>query len=330
MANETLVIIPTYNEAQNLPLIVERVLAANDGVDILVVDDNSPDGTGAKADELAAAHDEVNVLHRTGKEGLLAAYRAGFNWGLERDYAVIVQMDADGSHAPEELHRLLGAVDNGADLAIGSRYVDGGEVVNWPKNRFLLSKLGNQYVSVALGSDVADMTAGYRAFKREVLEALDLDALSTKGYIFQVEIAHKVDQLGYDVREVPITFEDRKLGESKLDASFAATSLAEVTKWGVAEKATFVKDLAVETGRQIAYAAEHSKLADWGKKAENAPEQFVNVLSEFAAVAKHEIEGANLGAARSNAARRVNDAIYLAEETARQALHALGLDGKRK
>lgn len=330
MANETLVIIPTYNEVENLPLIVDRVLAANDAVDVLVVDDNSPDGTGAKADELAAKHDEVNVLHRTGKDGLLAAYRAGFNWALERDYQVIVQMDADGSHAPEELHRLLDAVAHGADLAIGSRYIDGGEVVNWPKNRFLLSKLGNQYISVALGTDVADMTAGYRAFKREVLEELDLDSLSTKGYIFQVEIAHKVDQLGFDVREVPITFEDRKLGESKLDASFATASLAEVTKWGVADKTTFVKDLATETGRQIVYAVEHSKLAGLGKKVEDAPEQIINAISEFGAVAKHEIQGADLGKARSKATRRVNDAIALGEVTLKQALHAVGLDGKRK
>lgn len=239
-------------------------------------------------------------------------------------------MDADGSHAPEELHRLLDAVAHGADLVIGSRYIDGGEVVNWPKNRFLLSKLGNQYISVALGTDVADMTAGYRAFKREVLEELDLDSLSTKGYIFQVEIAHKVDQLGFDVREVPITFEDRKLGESKLDASFATASLAEVTKWGVADKTTFVKDLATETGRQIVYAVEHSKLAGLGKKVEDAPEQIINAISEFGAVAKHEIQGADLGKARSKATRRVNDAIALGEVTLKQALHAVGLDGKRK
>jgi len=330
VANQTLVIIPTYNEVENLPLIVERVLATKDAVDILVVDDNSPDGTGAKADELAAAHDEVNVLHRTGKDGLLAAYRAGFNWGLERDYQVLVQMDADGSHAPEELHRLLDALDNGADLAIGSRYIEGGEVVNWPKNRFLLSKLGNQYVSLALGTDVADMTAGYRAFKREVLEEVDLDSLSTKGYIFQVEIAHKVDKLGFDIREVPITFEDRKLGESKLDASFATASLAEVTKWGVSEKATFVKGLTSETVRQLVYAVEHSKLSDVRRTAADAPEQIVNALGEFGAVAKHEIDNANLGKLQSNAARRVNTAIHLGEETVRQALYALGFDGKRK
>lgn len=329
MANDTLVIIPTYNEVENLPLIVGRVLAAQDGVDVLVVDDNSPDGTGAKADELAAEHDEVNVLHRAGKEGLLAAYRDGFRWGLERDYQVFVQMDADGSHAPEELGRLLGAIDDGADLVIGSRYIDGGEVKNWPKNRYLLSKLGNEYIALALGGDVKDMTAGYRAFKRETLEALDFDALSDKGYIFQVEVAHKAEQLGFDVREVPVTFEDRKLGESKLDASFAAASLAEVTKWGVQDKATVVKDLSTETGRQIVHAAEQSKLSGLGKRIEGAPEQVVNAISEFVPVVKHEVEGLQLGSLRTRAARRTNDAINLGAETIRQALHALGLDSKK-
>lgn len=329
MANDTLVIIPTYNEVENLPLIVGRVLAAQDGVDVLVVDDNSPDGTGAKADELAAEHDEVNVLHRAGKEGLLAAYRDGFRWGLERDYQVFVQMDADGSHAPEELGRLLGAIDDGADLVIGSRYIDGGEVKNWPKNRYLLSKLGNEYIALALGGDVKDMTAGYRAFKRETLEALDFDALSGKGYIFQVEVAHKAEQLGFDVREVPVTFEDRKLGESKLDASFAAASLAEVTKWGVQDKATIVKDLSTETGRQIVHAAEQSKLSGLGKRIEGAPEQVVNAISEFVPVVKHEVECLQLGSLRTRAARRTNDAINLGAETIRQALHALGLDSKK-
>lgn len=329
MANDTLVIIPTYNEVENLPLIVGRVLAAQDGVDVLVVDDNSPDGTGAKADQLAAEHDEVNVLHRAGKEGLLAAYRDGFRWGLERDYQVFVQMDADGSHAPEELGRLLGAIDDGAELVIGSRYIDGGEVKNWPKNRYLLSKLGNEYIALALGGDVKDMTAGYRAFKRETLEALDFDALSGKGYIFQVEVAHKAEQLGFDVQEVPVTFEDRKLGESKLDASFAAASLAEVTKWGVQDKATVVKDLSTETGRQIVHAAEQSKLSGLGKRIEGAPEQVVNAISEFVPVVKHEVEGLQLGSLRTRAARRTNDAINLGAETIRQALHALGLDSKK-
>ena len=159
MANQTLVIIPTYNEVENLPLIVGRVLAAQDGVDVLVVDDNSPDGTGAKADELAAEHDEVNVLHRAGKEGLLAAYRDGFRWGLERDYQVFVQMDADGSHQPEQLPRLLEAVRT-ADLVIGSRRVPGGKMVNWPTARKMISWAGSLYPRIMLGLDLTDITAG--------------------------------------------------------------------------------------------------------------------------------------------------------------------------
>ena len=152
----TLVIIPTYNEVENLPLIVGRVLDATPEVDVLVVDDNSPDGTGEKADELANAHPEVHVLHRRGKEGLLAAYRAGFRWGLEREYEVICQMDADGSHAPEELELLLDEIAAGADLVIGSRYVEGGEVKNWPQRRLLLSKFGNRYICLLYTSDAAD------------------------------------------------------------------------------------------------------------------------------------------------------------------------------
>lgn len=329
MANSTLVIIPTYNEVENLPLIVGRVLDSAPEVDILVVDDNSPDGTGAEADKLAGEHAEVHVLHREGKEGLLAAYRTGFEWGLEREYQVLCQMDADGSHAPEELEKLLRAIEDGADVAIGSRYVDGGETVNWPWYRRALSEGGNRYIGLVLGGGVKDMTAGYRAFRREVLEDLDLGSLSSKGYIFQVEIAHRAVEEGFDVREVPITFEDRKLGESKLDASFAAASLAEVTKWGVQDKATVVKDLSTETGRQIVHAAEQSKLSGLGKRIEGAPEQVVNAISEFVPVVKHEVEGLQLGSLRTRAARRTNDAINLGAETIRQALHALGLDSKK-
>lgn len=323
MANRTLVIIPTYNEVENLPLIVERVLDTPDEVDVLVVDDNSPDGTGEKADELASQHDEVHVLHRAGKEGLLAAYRDGFRWALEREYEVICQMDADGSHAPEELGRLLGEIEAGADLVIGSRYVDGGEVKNWPKSRYALSKAGNDYIGIALGTEVKDMTAGYRAFRREVLEELDLDALSNKGYIFQVEIAHRADQAGFDVREVPVTFEDRKLGESKLDASFAAASLAEVTKWGLKDAAEFVGGITKETGRQIAHAVDNSKLSEVGSRLDKAPEKVIDAISEFGAVAKHEIETANLGRIPARAARGVNTALQLADETVRQAKYAL-------
>lgn len=286
MANSTLVIIPTYNEIENLPLIVGRVFDANDDVDILIVDDNSPDGTGQKADELAEANDRLHVLHRAGKEGLLAAYRDGFNWGLERDYEVVCQMDADGSHAPEELHRLLEEIESGADVVIGSRYVDGGEVKNWPKQRYLLSKLGNAYVSLALGGDVRDMTAGYRAFRREVLETIDLQELSNKGYIFQVDMAHKAELAGFDVREVPITFEDRTLGESKLDASFATTSLWEVTKWGATEKFGTAREMAKEGFRMLSYEAKRSKANELLRKANNLPQlagDVVEAAKEFIA-----------------------------------------------
>lgn len=319
MANSTLVIIPTYNELENLPLITGRVLEANPAVDLLIVDDNSPDGTGEKADELAALHPEINVLHRAGKEGLLAAYRAGFRWGLEKGYEVLCQMDADGSHAPEELGRLLGAIADGADLVIGSRYVDGGEVKNWPKNRYLLSKLGNQYISVALGCDIADMTAGYRAFRREVLEAIDLDALSNKGYIFQVDLAHKVIEFGFDVREVPITFEDRTLGESKLDASFAGASLVEVTKWGVDKRGSQVTEMAKELGKITQYEFSNSKLSRLGAKLDGAPENAVNMLSEGFKLGKYELSNTSLpklpkqlSAAFSQAEDMVREGVNLA------------------
>lgn len=255
-SDSTLVIIPTYNELENLPLIVERVRDAAPAVDILVVDDNSPDGTGDKADELAAADEHVNVVHRQEKTGLLGAYIEGFEWALERDYEVICQMDADGSHAPEQLGDLLAIIDKGADLVIGSRYVPGGEAVNWPKERYFLSKAGNLYISLALGGGVADMTAGYRAFRREVLETIDFDALSRKGYIFQVQIADEAVQEGFDVREVPITFVDRELGESKLDASFAKDSLSEVSKWGWQRRSEQAKDIVYELSRLGKYQLE--------------------------------------------------------------------------
>lgn len=286
----TLVIIPTYNEVENLPLIVARVRESNPDVDILVVDDNSPDGTGDKADELAAEDSHINVVHRKEKTGLLGAYTAGFNWGLERDYAVLCQMDADGSHAPEQLPRLLSAIDEGADLVIGSRYVDGGEAVNWPKNRYLLSKLGNLYISVALGDDVADMTAGYRAFRREVLEAIDLEDLSRKGYIFQVDLADRAVQEGFDVREVPITFVDRELGESKLDASFAGESLAEVTKWGWKRRSTQVSEIAGELARLGRYQLDELGVNKIPGKVTHAVSVAGDLAEEGAKLAKYEVQ----------------------------------------
>lgn len=319
MSNATLVIIPTYNEVENLPLIIGRVLAANDDVDVLVVDDNSPDGTGKKADELAAEHEEVHVLHRRGKEGLMAAYRAGFHWALEREYNVICQMDADGSHAPEELSRLIDALSNGADLAIGSRYVDGGEVKNWPKSRYLLSKLGNRYVALALGDEVGDMTAGYRAFRREVLEQIDLDTLSEKGYIFQVEVAHRVQNDGFDVCEVPITFEDRKLGESKLDPSFAVTSLAEVTKWGATERAETVADMAKQMISTAEFEYRHSSLPNAGRKVREAAGDVANLAVEMTKVGKHELAHSDAAHLPSRALNAVQNGAATVQELTRLA-----------
>ncbi|WP_291313554.1 polyprenol monophosphomannose synthase [Corynebacterium sp. UBA2622] len=324
MANTTLVIIPTYNEVDNLPLIVDRVLTAQSGVDLLVVDDNSPDGTGAKADELAAAHPEVNVVHRAGKEGLLAAYREGFQWGLGRGYEVICQMDADGSHAPEELGRLLDGIAQGADLVIGSRYVKGGEVKNWPRNRYLLSKLGNRYIALALGEDVADMTAGYRAFRREVLETIDLGSLSRKGYIFQVDLARKAVEQGFDVREVPITFEDRTLGESKLDASFAGESLVEVTKWGVEKKSTFVREGAREAGKLLRYEVDHSGLWKLRRRAGEVPELVINMIAEGGKLAGYELRHAGAGDLPRKAARAADAAVELVREGVRLGEHEVG------
>lgn len=249
-SDSTLVIIPTFNERENLPLIVGRLRAAQPDVHVLVVDDSSPDGTGDVADELAAeAPEHIHVLHREGKGGLWGAYRAGFAWGLEREYEVLCEMDADGSHAPEQLHLLLDEIDAGADLVIGSRYVPGGSTVNWPASRKILSRGGNLYISLLLGAGIRDITAGYRAFRREVLEALDLDAIGKEAYLFQTEIGWKTVQAGFDVREVPITFTERVYGESKLSGSFVTDSLTAVTSWGLGYRAGQVRDIAGEIGR---------------------------------------------------------------------------------
>ena len=280
----TLVIIPTYNEIENLPLITGRVREATPEVHILIVDDNSPDGTGEAADQLAAADDHLHVLHREGKGGLLGAYIAGFEWGLEQDYQVLCEMDADGSHAPEQLHLLLQEIDKGADLVIGSRYVPGGETVNWPANRELLSRLGNKYISVALGAGINDMTAGYRAFRRELLEHLDFGELSKAGYIFQVDVAFRAIKDGFDVREVPITFTERELGESKLDGSFVKDSLLEVTKWGIAHRSEQLTDL---TGEVSALATRTVRDMELGSKAAKAKSEVIGFVEEMTSLAKH-------------------------------------------
>ena len=233
-SRRTLVIIPTYNERENLPLIVGRVHRARPDVHVLIVDDGSPDGTGELADELALADpDRVHVMHRTTKAGLGAAYLAGFAWGLGRGYLVLVEMDADGSHAPEELYRLLDAVDAGADLAIGSRYVSGGTVRNWPRRRLVLSKTANTYSRFLLGVGIHDITAGYRAYRREVLEKIDLSAVDSKGYCFQIDLTWRAINNGFSVVEVPITFTERELGVSKMSGSNIREAMFKVAEWGV-------------------------------------------------------------------------------------------------
>ncbi|MBF4995192.1 polyprenol monophosphomannose synthase [Arthrobacter gandavensis] len=231
-----LTIIPTYNEIESLPKTLQRLRAAVPDSDVLIADDNSPDGTGAYADERAALDPAVHVLHRKGKEGLGAAYIAGFRWGLEHGYDVLVEMDADGSHKPEQLPLLLEASAAGADLVIGSRWVPGGSVVNWPLHRKLLSRAGSTYSRLMLGIPVRDITAGYRAFRRSTLEKLDLSAVESVGYGFQVDMTFRVARLGLKITEVPITFVEREFGASKMSGNIVFEAIANVTKWGMAAR----------------------------------------------------------------------------------------------
>ncbi len=238
----TLVIIPTYNERENLPLILRRLRAAVPEADVLVVDDSSPDGTGTLADEIAAEDSHVQVLHRAQKAGLGAAYVAGFRHGLAAGYQVLVEMDADGSHAPEQLPRLLTALDH-ADLVLGSRWVTGGQVLNWPRSRRVLSRGGNLYTRLALGIDLHDATGGYRAYRRAVLQTIDLSAIASEGYCFQVDLAWRAKQAGFRVIEVPITFAERERGESKMSGDIVREALLRVTEWGAAHRLAQLKGL---------------------------------------------------------------------------------------
>ncbi|MBO0845604.1 MAG: polyprenol monophosphomannose synthase [Nocardioides sp.] len=228
-------VVPTYDEADNLAWIVGRLRTAQPDLDVLVVDDNSPDGTGKIAEELAAADDHVSVLHRTEKAGLGAAYKHGFQVALDQGYDVIGEMDADGSHQPEQLHLLLDALRE-ADLVIGSRWVPGGSVVNWPFRRELLSRGGNLYVRVLLGIRVRDATAGFRLFRRSALEAIDLEAVESTGYVFQTDMVVRCLRAGLTVREVPIEFVERVRGDSKMSGQVATESLRRITGWGLRER----------------------------------------------------------------------------------------------
>ncbi len=227
------VIIPTYNERDNIEPIVGRVRTAVPEAHVLIVDDNSPDGTGEIADKLAARDPNVHVLHRPGKSGLGTAYIAGFGWGLDRGYGVLVEHDADGSHDPADLPDMLAALER-ADLVIGSRYVPGGTVVNWPKSREVLSRGANVYVRMMLGIGIHDATAGFRAYRAATLRAIGLDQVQSQGYCFQIDLTLRTAERGFAIREVPITFTERARGASKMSQAVVAEALWRVAQWGVA------------------------------------------------------------------------------------------------
>ena len=224
MSQKTLVIVPTYNERENLPSLVKRIIAQPVPVDLLVVDDNSPDGTGQLADEISARTPEVHVLHRPIKNGLGRAYIDGFKWALARDYEFIFEMDGDFSHNPDDIPSFLQAARN-ADLVVGSRYKHGIRVINWPLRRLMLSMTAARYVQIITGMPVTDPTGGYKCFRRRALQSLDLDAVRSNGYSFQVEMTHKLWRQGMRIVEVPIVFTDRFLGSSKMSSKIVREAL---------------------------------------------------------------------------------------------------------
>jgi glycosyltransferase involved in cell wall biosynthesis len=233
----TLVVVPTYDERGTISELVHALRALPDAPAVLVVDDASPDGTGAIADALADADPDVAVLHRDRKAGLGPAYRAGLRWGLDRGYEVLVEMDADLSHDPAELPRLLAATE-AADLVIGSRYVPGGGVERWPAHRLLLSTAGNRYVRTVTGIPIHDATSGFRAFRRPVLTAIGVDSLRSDGYAFQVETALRAWRAGFAVTEVPIRFVERREGASKLSRRVVVEAAWRVPRWAVGPRRT--------------------------------------------------------------------------------------------
>jgi dolichol-phosphate mannosyltransferase len=223
---------PTFNEAGNLQHAVEELFKFNQKVDLLIVDDDSPDGTGKIADELASGDKRISVMHRKEKQGLGAAYIAGFRYAFERDYEYVVEMDADGSHRAQDLPKLL-AVCGSNDLVIGSRYVKGGQTQNWPMHRQWLSRGGNLYAKLMLGSKLNDMTAGFRVFNVEFLKKMNLDTINARGYSFQIEMAYRTIQSGGRTAEVPIVFVEREIGESKMSKDIVTEALILMTKFGI-------------------------------------------------------------------------------------------------
>jgi len=225
---KALIIVPTYNEAENVRGIAERLLAALPAADVLIVDDNSPDGTGAIADEMAAADRRIHVMHRAGKLGLGTAYVDGFGWGLPRGYEYLFEMDADGSHDPKYLPQMLALAEDGADAVVGSRNIPGGGTVNWGIGRKLLSRGGSFYARTILGIDVRDVTAGFICWNRRVLEAIDLPTVDSNGYSFQIEMKYRALKRGFRIVETPIIFVDRRVGQSKMSRAIVAEALVKV------------------------------------------------------------------------------------------------------
>jgi len=227
---------PTYNEILNIEAALRQVRAAVPTAAVLVIDDSSPDGTGDRAREVANALGSITVLSRPRKAGLGSAYRDGFVWAIDNSFATVVEMDADGSHRPEHLREMFSAIDAGADVVIGSRYVHGGTTPAWPWHRRLLSRAANKYAAVALGLPVRDVTAGYRIYRTELLNALDVRSLRADGYCIQIELTYRAHQHGAQIREVPIRFFDRELGQSKISASDVFEALALVTRWSAHDR----------------------------------------------------------------------------------------------
>jgi dolichol-phosphate mannosyltransferase len=230
---ETLIVLPTYNEIESLETVLGRIRQSVPQADVLVVDDSSPDGTGRLADRLAAADPGLAVLHRPAKDGLGRAYLAGFAHALDKGYRYVIEMDADGSHDPSALPAMLGLAASGADLVIGSRWVRGGSVRNWPWIRRVISRAGNAYSRVVLRSGIHDITAGFRVYRTDALRVLDLSAVSSQGYCFQVELAWRLERAGRSVVEYPIVFIERAAGRSKMHVGIVVEALWRVTQWGI-------------------------------------------------------------------------------------------------
>ena len=238
-----LALIPTYDELESLPALVDRLLAAVPELDVLILDDASADGTGALADRMAAADARITVRHRAAKLGLGAAYLDGFAIGIERGYSHVVGIDADGSHPPERLPAMLDRAAAGDDLVIGSRWMPGGSVVDWPMSRAVLSRGANVYARLMLGVPVHDMTAGFRVYSTALLQRLDLDSLDSRGYCFQIDMTMRAHDAGATISEVPIQFRDREAGESKMSGSIIGEALTKVTGWGIGRRAAQLRAL---------------------------------------------------------------------------------------